>query len=316
MHEPNPLIPTIYERGLVFVTYWLAKILPFSLDTIILYMPAVVSSLIVVPMVLIGKLYDRPVWGFFSALVGSIAWSYYNRTLVGYYDTDMFALTIPVFILYFLLKSVRSFDLRDILFASLIISLYEFLYLPGKTVAYALGFIYILYLVYLHFFEKRDKELLLKFAILLFVSLSKFYLPIFSETIFKIALLVGLYYFLSKREFSAKSLMVASIALSLYFLISSEALLNIYHRIIGYTTTGTTEEGLHFFKVMQTVSEATGIPMFSDGTGRENVAYRIMGSTAGFLIFILGYILLVIRNKEFILALLLLQLDSLHTGVG
>ncbi|NPA50077.1 MAG: hypothetical protein GXO02_00420, partial [Epsilonproteobacteria bacterium] len=303
MHQPNPLVPSIYDRGLVFVTYFLAKFLPFSLDTIIFYMPAFISSLVVIPLVLIGKLYNKPLWGFFSALVASIAWSYYNRTLVGYYDTDMFALILPVFILYFFLKSIKSFNLRDTLIASLLITLYGFLYIPGKVVAYALGFIYIFYLIYLYFIEKKDKELLLKFAILVLVALSSFYMPIFIETIFKSILLIGIYFLLSKKSFPTKSLFIASIVAFLYFFISTDALLSIYNRVVGYTATGTSKEGLHFFQVLQTVSEATGIPIFPDGSGRSNVAYRVIGSTAGFLIFIAGYILLIVRHKEFILAL-------------
>ena len=302
MHGPNPLVPTTHDRGLVFVTYYLAKILPFSLDTIIFYMPAVVASFIVVGIVLIGKLYNKPFWGFLSALVGGIAWSYYNRTLVGYYDTDMFALTIPVFILYFLLKSIKTFELKDAFFAALLISVYEFLYLPGKTVAYAVGLAYVLYLAYLYYFENKDSKLF-KFAILIFIALSRFYMPIFTETIFKLILVIAAYFILNKKEFPLKTLMIASAVLLAYFFISSEALLSIWGKIVRYTETGATKDSLHFYGVFQTISEASGIPMFPDGSGGNNVAYRIIGSVVGFFIFIAGYIVLVLRHKEFLIAL-------------
>ena len=54
-------------------------------------MPAIISSLVVIPIILIARLYNQTLWGFFAALLGSIAWSYYNRTMAGYYDTDMFS---------------------------------------------------------------------------------------------------------------------------------------------------------------------------------------------------------------------------------
>ena len=300
LHQENPLVPSIYSRGLVFVSYLLAKVLPFSLDTIIFYMPAIISSLVVIPLILIGKLYNNSFWGFLSALLGSIAWSYYNRTLVGYYDTDMFALTFPVFILYFLLKSIKEESFQAILFASLFITLYEFFYLPGKTVAYALGIVYALYLAYLYIFKKQN---MLYFLIPLFIALSNFYLDIFPQTMLKILLLVAVYFYLKKTQLSQKVVLYSIGALALYFLISSEALLLILHKVSTYTSTGTKKEGLHFFGVFQTISEASGIPMFPTGHGGSNVAYRIMGSSLGFILFIAGYILLVIRNKEFIIAL-------------
>jgi len=302
LHQPNPLVPSIYDRGLVFVTYYLAKFLPVSLDTLIFYMPAVFASFVVIPLVLIGKLYNNAFWGFLSALIASIAWSYYNRTLVGYYDTDMFALSIPVFILYFLLKSVKTFELKSILYAALLISLYEFLYLPGKTVVYAIGLAYILYLAYLYYFEKKG-TIVFKFAILILLALSKYYMPIFTETVFKLVLVSVVYLLLLKREFNLKELAIVGAILIVYFFISSEALLSIWHKVIRYTATGVTQEGLHFFGVHQTISEASGIPMFPDGTGRNNVSYRIIGSVVGFLIFIAGYVVLAFRHKEFLIAL-------------
>ena len=52
-------------------------------------MPAFFGSLIVIPIVLIGKSIGQIEVGFIAALIASIAWSYYNRTMVGYYDTDL-----------------------------------------------------------------------------------------------------------------------------------------------------------------------------------------------------------------------------------
>ncbi len=306
LHQENPLVPSIYDRGLVFVTYLAAKLLPFSLDTIIFYMPAVVASLVVIPLVLIGKLYNNALWGFLSALLGSIAWSYYNRTLVGYYDTDMFALTVPVFVLYFLLKTLKTLSLKDMLYASFFLTIYEFLYTSGKSVAYALGVMFILFVLYLYFFDtkyKQERKVFIKFLILLLIALSKFYMPIFYETLFKIVLLGIIYFILEKKEIELKTLAYLSAFLFVYFLISSEALLTIWNKIQIYTFTGTQKEGLHFFGVYQTISEASGIPIFPDGSGRSNVAYRIMGSILGFLLFIAGYIILVIRKREFLIAL-------------
>ncbi len=118
MHTDNPRIPNMWDYGAVAITALLTKITPFSLETVILYMPAVISSLVVIPIILIARLYSQSLWGFFAALLGSIAWSYYNRTMIGYYDTDMFSAMAPMFILYFLMKSTIDFNLRSALICS------------------------------------------------------------------------------------------------------------------------------------------------------------------------------------------------------
>ena len=99
-HTSNPRIIDEWRHATVVLTALLVKITPWSLDTIALYLPAVVSSLIVVPMILIGRLYGMSVVGFLAAVLGSIGWSYYNRTMVGYYDTDMFSVMGLTFVFY------------------------------------------------------------------------------------------------------------------------------------------------------------------------------------------------------------------------
>ncbi|MCK4441011.1 MAG: peptide-binding protein, partial [Sulfurovaceae bacterium] len=56
------------------------------------------------------------------------------------------------------------------------------------------------------------------------------------------------------------------------------------------------EQGLHFYQVVQTVREAGEIPW-------ETVANRIIGGTIPLIISVIGYTLLVIRHKQFLIAL-------------
>ena len=66
------------------------------------------SRFVCIPIVLIGRLYGSSLWGFLSACLARITHSYYNRTLAGYYDTDMFSITAPAFAMYFLLAASRK----------------------------------------------------------------------------------------------------------------------------------------------------------------------------------------------------------------
>ena len=67
-------------------------------------------------------------------------------------------------------------------------------------------------------------------------------------------------------------------------------------RVMQYLTTGTTQEGLHFYSVFQTIREAGKIPF-------STFANRISGSQIGVIISLIGYIVLVMRHRAFILAL-------------
>jgi len=167
LHTENPRVFGIWDYGLIFFTTLFAKITPFSLETIILYMPAVISSLVVVPIILIARLYGESLWGFFAALLGSIAWSYYNRTMIGYYDTDMFSAMAPMFILFFLMKSTIDFNLRSALYAAIAIVIYPFLYDQGLAIVYAMGMIYGVYMVWFH----KDEKTTYASLILIFLAL-------------------------------------------------------------------------------------------------------------------------------------------------
>ncbi len=286
--ENNPRIVDMFEYGTVFFTYLAAKILPFSLDTIILYMPAIVSSLVVIPIILIARLYKLTLWGFFAALLGSIAWSYYNRTMTGYYDTDMFSAMAPMFILFFLMKTIEDESLKNALYSALAILMYPFLYDAGLSIVYAMGLLYMAYMVFFH----REEDFTYQSIILISVALMGI------AWFVKLGLIFGLFYLFQNRNFSLKILLVSSAVFVFVFLVSGNVFGIVLAKILVYTATGTGVDngGLKFYQVAQTVREAGKIPF-------ETMANRISGSQLGVIISFLGYILLVIRHKPFILAL-------------
>ncbi len=292
MHQANPRVPEIFEYGLVFFSTLFVKVTPFSLETIILYMPAVISSLIVIPIILISRLYRQALWGFLAALLGSIAWSYYNRTMIGYYDTDMFSAMAPMFILYFLMKSTIDFNLKSALFAALAIAVYPFLYDQGRSVIYAMGIIYALYMIFYH--RKEDTTYLS--LILIFVSLIPFELEAPFNYILKILVLLILYVVLKRLYIEQKKLIILSVMLFILFMFFGDVFTLLLNKVMGYLATGTKEEGLHFYSVMQTIREAGKIPF-------STFANRISGSQVGVILSLLGYILLVVRHRAFVLAL-------------
>ena len=299
IHADNPRIPGLWGYGLVFFTTLFAKITPFSLETIILYMPAVVSSFVVVPIILIARLYGQTLWGFFSALLGGIVWSYYNRTMTGYYDTDMFSAMAPMFILYFLIKSTIDFNLRSALYAAIAIVLYPFLYDQGLAIVYAMG---IIYGIYMFLFHRNEK---MAYASLILVLLAL--VPIGIEKpwsyILHLLLLGGTYIVLKQDKIEKRNLIVASGILLVLFLLLGDVVGLILHKIFSYTIRGTEQSGLHFFAVNQTVREAGKIPF-------SLFANRISGSQVGLFLSLIGYIILVLRHRTFILSLPLVGIGA------
>jgi len=295
VHTDNPRVFGIWDYGVIFFTVLFAKITPFLLETITLYMPSVISSLVVIPMILIARLYKQTLWGFFAALLGSIAWSYYNRTMTGYYDTDMFSAMAPMFILFFLIKSTIDFNIRSALYAGIAIIVYPFLYDQGQSIVYAMGIIYAMYMLWYH----REGKVTYLSLILIFVSL----IPLVHMGIAKpysylvqLVLLFGTYFLLKQNSISQKKLMIASGLLFLLFMLLGNVFGLIIGKIIGYTITGSSTEGLRFYAVNQTVREAGQIPF-------STFANRIAGSQIGVLIAFVGYGLLVLKHRAFILAL-------------
>jgi dolichyl-diphosphooligosaccharide--protein glycosyltransferase/undecaprenyl-diphosphooligosaccharide--protein glycosyltransferase len=255
-------------------------------------LPAVISSLVVVPIILIARLYNNTLWGFFAALLGSIAWSYYNRTMIGYYDTDMFSAMAPMFILFFLMKSTIDFNLRSALYAAIAIVLYPFLYDQGQAIVYAMGIIYAAYMVWFHRNEKTTYASL----VLVFLALMPLGIDKPSSYLVHLVLLGIVYLVLQRGSIKEKQLMVLSGILFLLFLVLGNVFGLILHKVASYTITGTKEAGLHFYAVNQTVREAGQIPF-------STFANRISGSQIGVVLSLIGYMLLVLKHRAFILAL-------------
>jgi dolichyl-diphosphooligosaccharide--protein glycosyltransferase/undecaprenyl-diphosphooligosaccharide--protein glycosyltransferase len=284
--QHNPRVPDIFYTATTFFTWLAVKLLPLSLDTVILYMPAVVSSLVVIPIILIGRLYNSTMMGFFAALLGSIAWSYYNRTMVGYYDTDMFSAMAPMFILYFLIGTIEKENFTCLLLAAFSIILYPFLYDMGLSIVYAMGLMYMLYMIVFH----RKERFTYQSIAIIALALMPLYWPV------KVVVIAFAYLLFRQDRLEVLHEKVFAALAVLLFLWLGDVFPLIWHKIASYALRGTESHGLHFFQVNATVREAGRIPF-------ELMAKRISGSVPGLYAALTGYILLVIRHRSFILAL-------------
>ena len=300
-------------RGLSILTAYIQNIFGFSLETIILYLPAIISSLIVIPIIFTARLIGHTWLGFLAALLGSIAWSYYNRTMVGYYDTDMFSVLLQFSIFYSFIHIVYKKDLNSILLASFLIFIYPYFYPQGMTIVYAM---YVLLLFYLTLENKgwvksdetdkfNEGALSLYGSVILLSIALVTSLPIEVRIIMFFVALA----FLLKVKVEEKKLVYIAAVFFIGFLFFGNVFHVMLSKVMSYLDRGVVADGLHFYQVIQTVREAGAIPF-------ETMANRISGSQIGVIVSLAGYLALVMRNKPFIIALPMIGVGVLSLWAG
>ena len=63
MHRDNAMVPGVMDEGIITAApYLLSKVVPISIDALMIYGSVLVATLITVPIVLIGRLYGSTSW--------------------------------------------------------------------------------------------------------------------------------------------------------------------------------------------------------------------------------------------------------------
>ncbi len=300
-HEANDLSGT--NTSMSELTAFLSKILPISFETLILYMPSFIGSLIVIPLILIGRALNQTTLGFIAALIGSIANSYYNRTMTGYYDTDMLNIVFPVFEMYSLILALTHQRNRYLIPITLSIGLYQWWYPQAYALDTAL---FTMIIGYTAIFDRKNTYL---YKIALFILLGILSLPL----LVKIGLAIAFFAFfhfqqeLSKRLFWPLFAVVAGVYFFTGGIDPIWALLKVY--IVHGSSENTVTASLNYYNVINTVREAGHIPF--------NVfAERISGNTITFVLACIGYTLAIIAYRPLLVTLPLVGLGFIAMFAG
>ncbi|EAH8787480.1 peptide-binding protein [Campylobacter jejuni] len=301
-HQPNDL--SYYGSSLSTLTYWFYKITPFSLESIFIYISTFLSSLVVVPLILIANEYKRPLMGFVAALLASIANSYYNRTMSGYYDTDMLVIVLAMMIVFFMIRLILRKDLLSLIALPLFVGIYLWWYPSSYTLNVALlGLLFIYTLVF------RIKEKTLYMAIIL-ASITLSNIAWFYQSAI-IVILFSLFVLQNKR-FSFALLGFLGLV-TLVFLILSGGVDPILYQLKFYIfrsdESANLAQGFMYFNVNQTIQEVESIDL-------SIFMKRISGSELVFFISLIGFIFLVRKHKSMILTLPMLALGFLALKGG
>ena len=298
-HQENDLSPI--NSAVSLLSAFFIKVLPFSFETTILYMPVFLSSLIVVPIILIAKVLNNLELGFIAALLASVAWSYYNRTMVGYYDSDMLNIVLPMFLLWSIIWAVKTNKNMYLLITAIDILLYRWWY----PQSYALEFAFFaLVLLYTLTFDRKNLYNYKLLALMLFAMLNL-------DEIIRVPLVFAVFFILKEEKFNRYVYYILILSIVLFLI--SGGLNPIFAKLKTYLFTDLTEssdEGLklHFYNVVQTVREAGNIPF-------ETFANRISGHVVTFVLSVVGFIYLAYKHKIMLFGIPMIGLGFLaYTG--
>ncbi|WP_372998766.1 STT3 domain-containing protein [Sulfurimonas sp.] len=293
--QDNDYSPTTTAPSLL--TAFFAYILPFSFETIIFYMSVVLGSLVVIPIILIAKSLKNLELGFIAALLASIAWSYYNRTMAGYYDTDMLNIVLPMFLLWSIIWAIQTNEDKYLLITALDILVYRWWY----PQSYALEFAFFgLILFYALVFDRKNLYNYKLLAIMMFAMLN-------IEGFIRFPIVIGVFYAFKQEKFQKYIYYILGTSILLFF--ASGGFNPIWGKLRVYIFTDVVSVGedglkLHFYSVIQTIREAGQIPF-------ETFANRISGHTITLILSIVGYIYLTYKHRIMLFGLPMIGLGFL-----
>ncbi|WP_139470989.1 STT3 domain-containing protein [Campylobacter armoricus] len=302
-HQANDL--SYFGSSLSTLTYWLYNILPFSFESIILYMSTFFASLIVVPIILIAREYKLTTYGFIAALLASIANSYYNRTMSGYYDTDMLVLVLPMFILLTFIRLTINKDIFTLLLSPIFIMIYLWWYPSSYSLNFAMIGLFGLYILVFH---RKEKIFYLAIALMI-IALSMLAWQ------YKLAFIVLLFAIFAFKEEKINFYMIWSlIFISILILFLSGGLDPVLYQLKFYILKASDVQNLKdaafvYFNVNETIMEVNTIDP-------EVFMQRISSSVLVFILSFIGFILLCKDHKSMLLALPMLALGFMALRAG
>ena len=298
------------ETALGFILYYIAKLFHLNLDTIIFFLPAFFSSLIVVPIILIFNEFNLSKLGFWSALAASIAMNYYFRTHLGYCDTDIFNFVLFFTILYNLIALLKQKNLLFAIVGALLILLFHLLYHSAKPLTFSLILFFAIYLI---LFDRKNIAGYFGFFI---VAVP--FLPLALPWQLVVVAVVGVGAFVLQKRVKVDYkiflllFVVVGIGAGLYGYKSGymQRALEYLSKKPVYALVQKGGKKVALEATLKTVAEARGISF------KQLVTYG-SGNMLLFVLGTLGLLLLIKRHKEAALLLLpyLIGLASLKAGV-
>lgn len=289
--ESNYPSPT--TQYISILTAFMYTILPISFETLILYMPAIFGSLLVVPVLLVGRALGMSGAGFVAALIAGIAWSYYNRTMIGYYDTDLLIVVLPAFIVWAIIYTLQKKSYYLLPLAPILI-IYAVPWHSG--VGQLTNAIFLVTIFYILVFDRKDK---FNYKFLSLFALPLYNIPNSIELLLILSLSYAYWHFKDKIDLKLTMAILAAVVVAFMFFGGFNWIKGFFSNVYFVRALVASEEvnlSFKFYEVVNTVREAGKIPF-------EMFANRISGHPIAFFVSSVGYILLLIRYPIMVISL-------------
>nr|WP_229204330.1 STT3 domain-containing protein [Campylobacter anatolicus] len=300
-HQPNDL--SYVDYPLAKLTAWIVRLFGVSIESAMLYMSVFFSSLVVVGVALIANEYKSYKVGFVAALLATVANSYYNRTMAGYYDTDMLIIPLSVFVLWGLVRMCERKRVSDILIAPFFTLIYMWWYASAFSL---LSVTIVLFLLYTIIFERKELLFYAQIALMILaITNLNFYLK------FGLILVIYIAILYQKERLGFKFIFAILVLVFAIFTICG-GLNPIIFQLKFYVFRSVAESSdlaFHYFNVNQTIQESgiVDLVLFCE---------RISGHVVTFALSLFGVVLFCFHHRSFIITLGMVALGFLALKSG
>ncbi len=137
--------PFISEYAPAYLIYGVVKLTGIDLNSAIFFLPAFLSSLVVIPIILLSNHYKLARVGLYGSIIGSLMTSYYYRTHLGYYDTDILNAFFPLLAIYFLIRFIDTIKTQYIFYSLFTLTLFAFWYHSSAPIILSILVIFLIY---------------------------------------------------------------------------------------------------------------------------------------------------------------------------
>ncbi len=218
--------------------------------------------------------------------------------MVGYYDTDMLTIVLPTLTLWSIIFTIKRGEDKYLFLVSFFVAISNWWYFQNYSLSLAMALIF---LIYTMIFHRKD---IFYYKVLLFMLLALAKVALFIKAI----TLLVLFFIIQKSidKIDLKAILIL-IGISFLIILITGGFDPVIARVNAYIFRGDTSnsDSFHYFSVVKTVREAGEIPF-------EVFANRISGNRITFILALIGYILLLFKNRVMILSIPLWVLDLLQ----
>ena len=300
--------PFISEYMPGYLLYGIVSITGLNLDTVLFFAPAFLSSFIVVPILLIANHYYLARLGIYAALIGTLMTSYYYRTHLGYYDTDILNAIFPLFAIYFLIRTVDTKKSIYSICAFLSLIVFSLWYHSSLPIILSIVAIYLLYLL---LYARKETY---AYQSLFIIAIALFPLTFIHKILLLIIIFLSFYSIHKYKDINYKYyLSILFIAIVAFFLVIDTS--RYYERVDSYINKTslievTSTQGILKLKSdLDTVAEAQSANL-------SQLMHRTSGAMPFFILALFGYMALLLRYKSMLLTLPLALLTFISIFAG